>query len=133
LQGRYTLQNPTRVTHIIDIKLRARYVEIVHQDEVTHYVEAQPTPLNTYISGIGNCIHTLTKHVQRLVGNIPILDTPRGWDITEPKDIIVATDGSVLFGVGYHNWVIATSDEDILLTGGGPDDGDPLLMTSYRS
>jgi uncharacterized protein YozE (UPF0346 family) len=57
----------------------------------------------------------------------------RGWDITEPKDIIVATDGSVLFGVGYHSWVFSTSDEDILLTGGGPDDGDPLLMTSYRS
>jgi uncharacterized protein YozE (UPF0346 family) len=68
-----------------------------------------------------------------LVGNIPILDTPRGWDITEPKDIILATDGSVLFGVGYHSWVIATSDEYILLTGGVPDDGDPLLMTSYRS
>jgi hypothetical protein len=105
----------------------------VHQDEVTHYVEEQPTPLNTYTSGIGNCIHALPKHVQRLVGNIPIIDTPRGWDITEPKDIIVATDGSVLFGVGYHSWVIATSDEDILLTGGGQDDGDPLLITSYRS
>jgi hypothetical protein len=96
-------------------------------------VEAQPTPLNTYISGVGNCIHALPKHVQLLVGNIPILDTPRGWDITEPKYIIVAMDRSVLFGVGYHIWVIVTSDEDILLTGGGPDDGDPLLMTSYRS
>jgi hypothetical protein len=63
--------NPTRFTHIIDIKLRATYIEIVHQDEVAHYVEAQPTPLNTYISGIGNCIHALPKHVQRLFGNIP--------------------------------------------------------------
>jgi hypothetical protein len=45
----------------------------------------------------------------------------------------VATDGSILFGVVYHSWVIATSEEEILLTGGGPDDGDPLLMTSYRS
>jgi hypothetical protein len=68
-----------------------------------------------------------------LVGNIPILDTPRGWGITEPKDIIVATDGSILFGVGYHSWMIATSDEDNLLRGGGPDDGDPLLMPSYLS
>jgi hypothetical protein len=56
-----------------------------------------------------------------------------GWDATEPKDLIVATDGSVLFGVGYHIWVIATSDEDILFTGGGPDDGEPLLMKSYQS
>jgi hypothetical protein len=45
----------------------------------------------------------------------------------------VAIEGSVLFGVGYHSWVIATSEEEILLTGGGPDDGDPLIMTSYRS
>jgi hypothetical protein len=49
--------NPTRSTHIIDIKHRARYIEIVHQDEVTQYVEAHSTPLNTYISGIVNCIH----------------------------------------------------------------------------
>jgi hypothetical protein len=122
-----------RATHIIDIKHRARYIESVHQDEVTQYVEAQSTPLNTYISGIGNCIYAGPKRVQCMVGNIPTIDTPRGWDITEPKDIIVATDGSVLFGVGYHSWVIATSEEDILLTGGGPDGGDPLLMTSYRS
>jgi ribonuclease HI len=96
-------------------------------------VEAHSTPLNIYISGIGNCIHTLPRHVQRLVGNIPTLDTPREWDITEPKDLIVETDGSVLFGVGYHSWVIATSEEDLLITGGGLDDGDPLLMTSSRS
>jgi hypothetical protein len=42
-------------------------------------------------------------------------------------------NGSVLFGVEYHSWVIETSEEEILLTGGGPDDGDPLLMTSDRS
>jgi hypothetical protein len=89
-------------------------------------LEAQPPPFNTYISGIGNCIQALPKHVQRLVGNIPTIDT------TEPKDLIVATDGSVLFGVGYHSWAIATSEEEILLTGGGLDDGEPLLMTSYR-
>jgi hypothetical protein len=105
----------------------------VHQDEVKHYVEAQQNMLNTYTSGIGNCIHALPKQVQRLVGSIPTLDTPRGWDITEPKYISVAMDGSVLFGVGYHSWVIATSEEEILLTSRGPDDGDPLLMTSYRS
>jgi hypothetical protein len=101
---------------------------------VKQYVESHSTPLNTYISGIGNCKHALPKHVQRLVGNIvPTLDTPRGWDITEPTDTIVATDGSVLFRVGYHSWVIATPEDDILLTGGGPDGGDPLLMTSYPS
>jgi hypothetical protein len=39
--------NPMRSTHIIDIKNRARYIEIVHQDEVTQYLEAHSTPLNT--------------------------------------------------------------------------------------
>jgi hypothetical protein len=96
-------------------------------------VEAQSDPLNTYTSGIGNCIQALQKQIQRLVGNISTLDTPMVWDTTEPKDLIVATNGSVLSGFEYRSWIIATSKEDILLTGGGLDDGDPLFMTSYRS
>jgi hypothetical protein len=96
-------------------------------------VEEQPTLLNTYTYSIVNCIQALPKHVQRLVGNIPTINTPTGWDTAEPKDLIVATDGSVLFGVGYHSWVIATSEEEILLTGVGPYDGDPVIMISYRS
>jgi hypothetical protein len=67
-----------------------------------------------------------------LVGNTPTIATPTRWDTTEPEELIVAKYGPVLFGVGYHSWVIATSYEEILLTGEGPDDGDPLLMTSYR-
>jgi hypothetical protein len=39
----------------------------------------------------------------------------------------------VTLGVGYHSWIVATEDEDILLQGGGPDDGDLFLMQSYRS
>jgi hypothetical protein len=38
----------------------------------------------------------------------------------------------VTFGVEYHSWAVATADEDILLQGGGPDDGDLFLMQSYR-
>jgi hypothetical protein len=37
------------------------------------------------------------------------------------------------FGVGYHNWVVTMEDDDILLQGGGPEDGDIFLMQSYRS
>jgi hypothetical protein len=48
-------------------------------------------------------------------------------------NIIIATDGSVKFGVGYHSWVVAKEDEDIPLQGGGPDDGDLFLIQSYRS
>jgi hypothetical protein len=56
-----------------------------------------------------------------------------GWDPTTPVNIIIATDGSVTLGVGYHSWVVVTEDEDILLQGGGPDDGDLFLMQLYRS
>jgi hypothetical protein len=56
-----------------------------------------------------------------------------GWDPTTPVNIIIATDGLVTLGVGHHSWVFATEDEDILLQGGGLDDGDLFLMQSYRS
>jgi hypothetical protein len=48
-------------------------------------------------------------------------------------NIIIATDVSVTFGVGYHSWVVAMEDENIIMQGGGPDDGDICLMQSYRS
>jgi hypothetical protein len=38
----------------------------------------------------------------------------------------------VTLGVGYHSWIVATEDEDIILQGGGPDDGDLFIMQSYR-
>jgi hypothetical protein len=75
----------------------------------------------------------LARHVQRLVGDIVEFQIPRQWDITKEVDLIIATDGSVLFGVGYHSWILATKMEDILLAGGGPDDGLGKNMTSYRS
>jgi hypothetical protein len=28
-------------------------------------------------------------------------------DVTVDQDNIVATDGSLVFGVGYHNWLVA--------------------------
>jgi hypothetical protein len=71
--------------------------------------------------------------MQRLVGHIPSISTPKRWDTIEPKDLIVVTYGSVLCGIGYRSWTISTAEEDILITGGGPDDGNPLLMKSYRS
>jgi hypothetical protein len=67
------------------------------------------------------------------VGNIPDIVLPEDLDCTEPPDLIVATDRSVLFGVGYHSWLVSTKDKHILLHRGGPDDGAPLYMTSYRS
>jgi hypothetical protein len=93
----------------------------------------QTTQLVPYMSAIGEALHALPIHVQRLVGDIGEFQTPKQWDVTKKVDLIIATDGSVLFGVGYHSWIIATESEDILLAGGGPDNGPGRYMTSYRS
>jgi hypothetical protein len=75
----------------------------------------------------------LPRHIQRLVCNILDLELLNRTEETEEQDIIIAIDGSVVFGVGYHSWVVTTDNEKVLLKGGGPDDGDQLIMTSYRS
>jgi hypothetical protein len=56
-----------------------------------------------YETGIGDSGRQLPRHVQRLVGDIAALDVPENWDSNEPRDLLVATDGSVVFGVGYHS------------------------------
>jgi hypothetical protein len=61
-----------------------------------------------YVSAIGEAFHALPKHVQRLVGDIVEFQTPRQWDVTKEVDLIISTDGSVLFGVGYHIWILVT-------------------------
>jgi hypothetical protein len=73
----------------------------------------------------------LPRHIQKLTGDIPALPTPTPFDFDKPVDLVIATDGSVLFGVVYHVWVLSTKEETILLRGGGPDDGIQSLMTSY--
>jgi hypothetical protein len=64
------------------------------------------THIHNYTSGIGISFLALPRHIQRLTGDIPALPTP--FDFDEPVDLIIATDGSVLFGVRYHGWVLAT-------------------------
>jgi hypothetical protein len=83
--------------------------------------------------GIGLSFLALPRHIQQLTGDIAALPTPPPFDFDEPVDLIIATDGSVLFGVRYHGWVLETKEETILLRGGGTDDGIQSLMTSYRS
>jgi hypothetical protein len=56
-----------------------------------------------YKSEIGECFNVLPKHIHILVGNIPDIDLPADFDCIEPADLIVSTDESVLFGVGYHS------------------------------
>jgi hypothetical protein len=48
---------------------------------------------------------------------------PSSLDCAIEMYIIISMDESMLFGVGYHGWLIATNDEDICMAGGGPYDG----------
>jgi hypothetical protein len=67
------------------------------------------------------------------LGNIPQLTLPADFDPTEPQDIIIAMDGSVLFDVVYHSWLVSTKFDEISVSGGGSDGGTPQHMTSYWS
>jgi hypothetical protein len=124
---------PAQATHVVETKTRTRLVEITGKCNITRRLTLDCHPLVPYTSNIGFCIKALPRHIKRLVGDIPTLKIPSGWDPTIPVNIIIATDGSVTLGVGYHSWIVATEEEDILLQGGGPDDGDLFLMRSYRS
>jgi hypothetical protein len=86
-----------------------------------------------YTSGIGDSCQTLPRHIQQLVGSIHNLELLNGTEETEEQDLIVATYGLVVFGVGHQSWVVVADNEKVLLNRGGPYDGYQLLMTSYRS
>jgi hypothetical protein len=134
LTGTATVE-PQRNTHKAEGVQRRRQIDLAY---VYAIAEGSPEVGNDpaesiYTSEIGECFHALPKHVRRLVGNIPELDLPEDFDCTEPTDLIVATDGSVLFGVGYHSWLITTNTEQVLLRDGGPDNGSPLYMTLNQS
>jgi hypothetical protein len=115
------------------VNQRPRYVEVSAQTPTHTQHITQITQLVPYVSSIGEAFHALPIHVQRLVGDIGEFKTPRQWDVAKEVDLVIATDGSVVFGVGYHSWLIATEIEDILLAGGGPDNGPGRYMTPYRS
>jgi hypothetical protein len=108
-------------------------MEIVRKCKIKETLTIETDHVITYTSGIGDSCQTLPRHMQQLVGNITNLELLNGSEENEEQDFIVATDGSVFFGVGYHSRVVATDNEKVILKGGGPDDGDQLLMTSYRS
>jgi hypothetical protein len=121
------------VTHIVKTSERPRYIEVAGLKKICEEGTRDCDVPFHYDRGIGNSGRQLSRHVQRLVGDIAALDVPENWDSNEPRDLLVATDGSVVFGVGYHSWIITTMDENVIISVGGPDDGEPPLMTSYRS
>jgi hypothetical protein len=130
-----TRAEPHHITHKTDGTHRRRQIDLSELHAVRpHEPEGRYNPTDSiYTSAIGECFHALPKHVKRLVGNIPDIVLPANFDCTEPTDLIVATYGSVLFGVGYHSCLILTKEEHTLLHGGDPNNGSPLYMASYRS
>jgi hypothetical protein len=124
---------PNRFSHRIQVTQITHYHEVAEKVNIVCRSNVGPTHIHNCTLGIGLSFLALPRHIQRLTGNIPALPTPTPFDFDKPVDLIIATGGSVLFGVGYHGWVLSTKEETILLHGGGPDDGIQSLMTSYRS
>jgi hypothetical protein len=91
---------PVRASDVVEAKTRLQFVEITEKCKISQRITLDPPPLVPYTSNIGTCIEALPRHVQRLVGDIPALRTTAGLDPTTPVNIIIATDGSVTFGVG---------------------------------
>jgi hypothetical protein len=132
---RAPVNTPEGIAHKAYENVCSRYTEVeklfhLRKREVAW--ENEPAD-RQYQSEIRDSFHVLPKHVIRLVGYIPALTLPANLDPTEPQDLIVATDGSVLFDVRYHSWLVSTKDEEIIVTGSGPGDGAPHHMPSYRS
>jgi hypothetical protein len=117
---------PNQYAHVVGACERARYMEIVGKQKISETQTPTPEHPIEYTAGIGDNCCTLPRHIQRLVGNIPDMDVPSGWDNDEEHGIIGATDGTVVFRVGYHSWVVATNNEHVLLSGSG----DQLLVAS---
>jgi hypothetical protein len=99
---------PTQYTHVVEVCERMRYMEIANKYRINETQMDVIERVIEYTSGIGETCYMLPRHIQRLLGNIPELYVPHEMDVTVDQDIIVATEGSVVFGVGYHIWVVAT-------------------------
>jgi hypothetical protein len=123
---------PIRPSHRVEISSRMRYMKVTSNTKIEIHNDEHTKNVHHYTPEIESAFFALPIHVQRLTGSIPTLHEPAGYQEDEPIGLIFITDGLVLFGVGYHGWITAVSDEQIILRGGGPDDGPAELMSSYH-
>jgi hypothetical protein len=123
-------EEPNQYSHAVEVCERARYMEIVGK----HKRKETQTPIIErvieYTSSIGENCHTLPRHTQKLVRNIPEIKVTNGMEVTNEQDIIVITDGAVVFGVRYLKWVVAMDNEQVILMGGAQDDREQPIMMS---
>jgi hypothetical protein len=106
----HIVTQPNRFSHRIQVTQRTQYHEVAAKVKIVHRSNMGPTRIHNYTSGIGLLFLALPRHIQQLAGNIPALPTPTPFDFDAPLDLIIATDGSVLFGVRDHGWVLATKE-----------------------
>jgi hypothetical protein len=123
----------TQLSHVAAISRQRRYITITDNINIIDITPEIIAPIVQYQSSLGEYFFALPRHNQRLVGNIPLHQLPTTRYTTKPVDIIVSTDGSVMFGVGYHSLILALDSKEIITSGGGPDDGSSAYMTSHRS
>jgi hypothetical protein len=124
---------PTSYTNVVSTVTRNRYVERKEMLRCQHAVTIIKHALMPYHSCVGAAAGAPPLHVQHFIGDMRHFQLTTHLDFTMGVDIIIATDGSVLFGVGYHRWLIVTTDKEILMAGGGSYDGAYTQMASYRS
>jgi hypothetical protein len=109
---------PNRFSRRIQVTQRTHYHEVAAKVNIVRRSNVGPTHIHKYTSGIGLSFLALPRYIHQLTGDIPALPTPTPFDFDEPVYLIIATNGSLLFGVGYHGWVLSTKEEIILLRGG---------------
>jgi hypothetical protein len=85
----------------------------------------------------GNKIEEWAGCCQRQVGrqstwDWPIQQRSIAWKACKMALEHLTPNGCELFGVGYHSRVGSTNHEQVLLSGGGPDDGDPSHRSELR-
>jgi hypothetical protein len=130
---RASCDEPTSYTHVLSTVKRNRYVEMKEIVKCQQAVMIITPVLLPYRSCVGAASGALLLQVQRLIWDMRHFQLKPHLDCTVEVEIIIAMDGSVLFGVDYHSWPVATTDEDILMTAGGPDYGPQDHIDSYLS
>jgi hypothetical protein len=104
----------TQLSHVAVTPVQRRYITITYNTNIIEITPANITLIVQYHSSLGECFFALPIHAQRLVGNITPPQLPNARDATTPEAIIVATAGSVMFDVGYHSWILALDNEEII-------------------
>jgi hypothetical protein len=101
---------PNPFSHRIQVTQKTQYHEVAAKVNIVHSPNVGSTHIHNYTLGIGLSFLALPRHIQPLTGDIPALPTPTPFDFDEPVVLIIATNGSLLSGVGYNGWVLAIKE-----------------------